>query len=100
MFDGFKYRKLLRYRYDLPWPLSNRESILFAKYIPLTDLNSMLAVMNSPNQPNFLGMPLPDPEKFTRMSIPLGGCLLKSTGPDQCEITFLSQTNSAVVIYT
>jgi len=96
LFDPRENRRLLRYQYDLPWPLVNRESILAAKYIPMEELKSILIVMGSPRYSDYLGFTLPSPEKKTRMTIPLGGTLLKATENNECEIMFFSKTNTAV----
>lgn len=46
------YRKKIYYEYDLPWPLTNRQSHLNVSCIPQPDLNTVLLVVYSPKTIN------------------------------------------------
>ena len=67
------FRRLVKYVYDVPWPVTNREALLQCVGFPLAESRAALLAVRSPTSSSFLGFPIPPPNPtIVRCEIPVG----------------------------
>lgn len=89
-----KFKKLMKYSFWFPWPLSNRECFLEFSGYPVPEDQAMLIIMRSP-QNSYMGMDLPEStDEVQRMNIPLGCVYVQFISPTITKVCILVQANA------
>lgn len=57
------FRRLVRYVYDVPWPVTSREAVLHCVGFPLLESRAALLTARSLYESSFLGFPIPLPDQ-------------------------------------
>ena len=91
--ESSMYRKKIRYRYKLPWPLSNRQSILDLTCIPVPELNAVLLLLNTCQSSERSEEDI----NYIEMNLPCCGLWISSL-EDHCEVTIYLQANQYIVM--
>ena len=92
-----RFKKLMKYTFWFPWPLSNRECFLEFSGYPVPDDQAMLIVMRSPQQ-KYMGLQIPAAgEEVQRMSVPLGCIYVQYISPSVTKVCILVQANATCI---
>jgi len=95
LYSPCKFKKLMRYHFWFPWPLTNRECLLdFAAY-PVTEKQAMLILMKSPEEYLGLDMPLPDANSV-RMEVDIGGIFVQWMDVNITRVQILVKANAKI----
>ena len=92
LFEASSYRKRIKYRYNLPWPLNNRQSILDCCLIPIPELHTALIILFTPPELTTAE----EDKNFIEMRLPGCGVWVRGMG-DECEVTICLQANAYIV---
>ena len=88
-----KFRRIIQYKYDLPWPANNMDMVVSAVGIPIPENNSVLIVLRSLDAVSqFLDIPIPQPEGI-RLTLTIGCLNLTHLGPDQTQVSLIAKSN-------
>ncbi|OMJ65753.1 hypothetical protein SteCoe_37673 [Stentor coeruleus] len=63
-----KFRRLIQYFLKMPWPIENRDAVVSAVGIPIQENRSILIVLKSIDENNYLSFPIPETNS-TRIDI-------------------------------
>ena len=98
IYEPSKFRKLVRYLYEFPWPVSNREIVLECAGFPGAQTKSALLTLRSPTRPHLLGFPVPPAtEGLVRCDVPIGLVNLMILEPELTQISMVFNVNPHVV---
>lgn len=95
-----KFKKLMKYQFWFPWPLTSRECLLEFSAYPVAEKQGMLIIMRTPYD-KYLNFELP-PENLetVRMSIPIGCLFVQYISKDITKVSILVQANASLISYT
>ena len=92
-----KFKKLMKYSFWFPWPLSSRECFLEFSGYPVVEDQAMLIIMRSPKSV-YMDYILPENDpNIQRMSVPLGCLLVQYISPDLTKVSILVQANATCI---
>ena len=95
------FRRLIRYVYSVPWPVSAREAILQCAGFPLADSHAALLTVRSPSESTFLGFPIPPADgKVVRCDMPVGCAKVTPISPDLTQMTVAGHADIKFVLFT
>ena len=98
IFEPSMFRKLIKYKYNLPWPITSRELILECFGLPVVEAKSILIAFRTPQVENYLGFDIPPagPE-VVRIDIPFGCVNLMYVNEEETLLTIIVRSNLRVV---
>eukprot|EP00361_Fabrea_salina_P007136 CAMPEP_0202440484 /NCGR_PEP_ID=MMETSP1345-20130828/36722_1 /ASSEMBLY_ACC=CAM_ASM_000843 /TAXON_ID=342563 /ORGANISM="Fabrea Fabrea salina" /LENGTH=232 /DNA_ID=CAMNT_0049055085 /DNA_START=764 /DNA_END=1460 /DNA_ORIENTATION=+ len=83
-----RFRKLLRYHFSFPWPVSDRECILEFCGIPIHDEAAVIILMKNAKGEKYLGTELPSRREMTQLIVPMGCLYLQILSPQRTKVVF------------
>jgi hypothetical protein len=86
------YRRRMLMRYNLPWPLNNRQSIVEIACVPMPELSAVLLLLYTPEDVK----DQPTDGRYIQMVVPFCGAWIKKKG-DSSEVTIAAQANKYIV---
>lgn len=93
------FRKLLWYKFNIPWPASNRDLVVNAFGIPIPDNNSIMLILRGIEIETFLGTPIPPPDKGdVRVTMKTGVLNFMKLSDTQTQMSFLSHSDPHVTL--
>jgi hypothetical protein len=88
-----KFRRIIQYKYNLPWPANDMDMVVTAVGIPIMDNNSALIVLRSLDSfSEFLGVDIPKPEG-PRLTLTIGCLNLTYLGPEKTQVSLIAKSN-------
>jgi hypothetical protein len=88
-----KFRRIIQYKFDLPWPANNMDMVVSAVGIPIPENNSVLIVLRSLDTvEQFLDVAIPKPTG-TRLTLTIGCLNLTYLGPEQTQVSLIAKSN-------
>lgn len=88
-----KFRRIIQYKFNLPWPANNMDCVVSAVGIPIPDNNSVLIVLRSLDSvSHFLDLPIPRAEGI-RLTLTIGCLNLTYLGPNQTQVSLIAKSN-------
>jgi hypothetical protein len=93
-----KTRKLLKYLFEFPWPLSDRHLVLEFYAVPMQ--NCVMIAMKTPTSEKFLDENVPQPQPGeTRIQVNLGCIFVEHISETESKLTIMMSANANVVIF-
>lgn len=93
------FRKVLWYKFNIPWPASNRDLVVNAYGIPIPDNKSIMLILRGVNTDSFLGTPIPPPDKGdVRVTMKTGVLNFMKLSDTQTQMSFLSHSDPHVTL--
>lgn len=93
------FRKLLWYKFNIPWPASNRDLVINACGIPIPDNKSIMLLLRGIETESFLGTPIPPPDKGdVRVTMKTGVLNFMKLSDTQTQMSFLSHSDPHVTL--
>lgn len=91
------FRKLLWYKFNIPWPASNRDMVINAYGIPIPDNKSIMLVLRGVETETFLGNPVPQTDRGdVRVTMKTGVINFMKLSETQTQLSFLSHADPHV----
>jgi hypothetical protein len=91
-----RFKKLMKYSFWFPWPLTNRECLLDFSAYPVAEEQAMLITMKTPAE-EYLGNALPLPTAdVVRMEVNVGCILVQWVAPSSTKVEILVQANAKI----
>jgi hypothetical protein len=88
-----KFRRMLRYVLDIPWPCSNRDMVISALGVPLEESCSALVVLKSVED-HYFGTEVPQVlEDQVRVDLHIGCINIRSLSPSKSHLTFIVRSD-------
>ena len=88
-----KFRRVIQYKFKLPWPANDMDMVVSAVGIPIPENNSVLIVLRSLDTVSeFLGVNIPSPEG-PRLTLTIGCLNLTYLGPEQTQLSLIAKSN-------
>jgi hypothetical protein len=89
-----KFKKLMKYNFWFPWPLTNRECYLEFSAYPVPEDQGILVIMRSPKT-SYMELKLPESTStIERMNVKLGCILIQYISPNLTKVSILVQANA------
>ena len=93
------FRKLLWYKFNIPWPASNRDMVVNAYGITLPENNSIMILLRGVESEKFLGIDIPQPDSGdVRITMKTGILNLMKRGENQTQISFITHSDPHVAM--
>lgn len=93
------FRRLLWYKFNIPWPASNRDMVVNAFGIILPENNSIMVLLRGIDSEKFLGVDVPKPEGAdVRVTMKTGVLNIMKRSETQTQISFLSHSDPHVAM--
>ena len=93
------FRRLLWYKFDIPWPASNRDMVVNAYGIILPENNSIMILLRGVESGKFLGVDIPPPDGAdVRISMKTGVLNIMKRSPTQTQISFIVDSDPHVAM--
>ena len=91
------FRKVLWYKFNIPWPASNRDMVINAYGIPIPDNKSIMLVLRGVETETFLGNAVPQPDRGdVRVTMKTGVINFMKLSETQTQLSFLSHADPHV----
>lgn len=88
-----KFRRIIQYKFDLPWPANNMDMVVSAVGIPIPENNSVLIVLRSLDTvSSLLDIQIPRPEGI-RLTLTIGCLNLTYLGPNRTQVSLIAKSN-------
>jgi hypothetical protein len=88
-----KFRRIIQYKFKLPWPANDMDMVVSAVGIPIPDNKSALIILKSlDTMSEFLGVSIPHPEG-TRLTLTIGCLNLTYLEPDKTQVSLIAKSN-------
>jgi hypothetical protein len=92
-----KFKKLMKFNFWFPWPLTNRECLLEFSAYPVPEDQAILILMRSPGS-KYLNTVLPETNnQIIRMIVPIGCISIQYVSPKLTKVSILVQANATVI---
>mmetsp|Transcript_19528 Transcript_19528/g.35709 ORF Transcript_19528/g.35709 Transcript_19528/m.35709 type:complete len:282 (-) Transcript_19528:1212-2057(-) len=93
------YRRLLRFRFDMPWPVTDREAVVSVVGIPVPYNRSALLVIRSVDGSNYLSFPIPDTsEGDVRIDINICCVNIVYNGPEETHLSLIVRSDPKIAM--
>jgi hypothetical protein len=93
------FRRVLWYKFNLPWPASNRDMIVNAFGVTLPENNSIMVLLRQIEGNSFLGAQIPDPDGGdVRITLKTGLINLMKRADNQTQVSFIVHSDPHVAI--
>jgi hypothetical protein len=93
------YRRLLRLRFDMPWPVTNREAVVSVIGIPVPYNKSALLVIRSADGSRYLNFSIPDPlEGDERIDISICCVNIVYDGPEDTHLSLIVRSDPKIAM--
>jgi hypothetical protein len=91
------FRKLIWYKFNIPWPASNRDMVVNAFGITIPENNSIMLILRNISTPSFLGREIPPPDPgHVRIELKTGLLNFMKRGENQTQVSFISHSDPHV----
>jgi hypothetical protein len=91
-----KFRRMLRYVLDIPWPCSNRDMVISALGVPLEESCSALVVLKSVKD-HYFGVDVPQVlDDQVRVDLHIGCINIRCLSPSKSHLTFIVRSDPHV----
>lgn len=88
-----KFRRIIQYKFKLPWPANDMDMVVSAVGIPIPENNSALIILRSLDTVNdILGVDIPRAEG-TRLTLTIGCLNLTYLGPEETQVSLIAKSN-------
>jgi hypothetical protein len=88
-----KYRRILNYKFNLPWPVSDREASVLGRGMPLIDSRG-LVIMLKTVESNYLGTDIPAAsEGSVKVDISLSCIYIQYSQENKCSISLIIRSD-------
>lgn len=93
------FRRLLRFRFDMPWPLTNREAVVSVVGIPVPYNRSALLVIRSVEGSRYLNFKIPDTsEGEVRIDINICCVNIVYKGPEDTHLSLIVRSDPKIAM--
>ena len=88
-----KFRRIIQYKFKLPWPANDMDMVVSAVGIPIPENNSILIILRSLDAvSDILDVSIPRPEG-SRLTLTIGCLNLTYLGPEQTQVSLIAKSN-------
>jgi hypothetical protein len=88
-----KFRRIIQYKFNLPWPANDMDMVVSAVGIPIPENNSVLIVLRSLDTVSeILGVEVPRAEG-RRLTLTIGCLNLTFLGPESTQVSLIAKSN-------
>ena len=83
-------RKLVKYHFWFPWPVSDRHCVIEFNAVPLPERHACMVTMRSPSSENYMNIKIPQlNEGETRMWVRTGCLYIEFIDPEHTRVTYV-----------
>ncbi|OMJ91630.1 hypothetical protein SteCoe_5778 [Stentor coeruleus] len=91
------FRRLLWYKFNIPWPASNRDMVVNAFGLTIPENNSIMIILRDVSESKFLGTDIPQPDSGdVRVTMKTGILSFMKRSETQTQVSFLSHSDPHV----
>lgn len=91
-----KYRRILNYKFNLPWPVSDREASILGRGVPLVDSKGLVIIMKTLEE-SYLGIDIPatSPDSI-KITVHLSCIYIQYSEENKCSITLIIRSDPKI----